>query len=127
VSKRESHAESAASQRSYALSRRSESSSLRHSGNDSWRPSLGYSDELMSTASRAKTALSAGVMISRVQSAVVRFENRQRPAGTTRVREPEHARSRAGTPGTCCMADLQEKRDRGCPAVYASTAPEPPW
>jgi hypothetical protein len=45
-------------------------------------------------------------------ASVVRFENRQRAAGTRRVHQREHARSRAGTADTFRMADLQDKRVR---------------
>ena len=44
---------------------------------------------------------------------VVCFSNRQQPAGTRRVHQREHARSRAGTAGTLLTADLQDKRVRG--------------
>jgi hypothetical protein len=49
-------------------------------------------------------------------------ENRQRTAGTRRVHQLGHARARAGTADTPSTSHLQEKRDRECPAVYASTA-----
>jgi hypothetical protein len=52
--------------------------------------------------------------------------NRQRLAGTRRVRQLEHARARAGTGDTLNRPDLQRKRDRECPAVYADTASELP-
>jgi hypothetical protein len=51
------------------------------------------------------------------------FHNRQRAAGTRRVHQPDHARACAGTTAIPRRRDLQEKRDRECPVVPASTAP----
>jgi hypothetical protein len=58
---------------------------------------------------------------------VVCFENRQHAAGTRRVHQPAHERARAGTRDTPRRHDLQQKRDRECPAMSPSTAPKPPW
>jgi hypothetical protein len=59
----------------------------------------------------------------RLLSRVVHLPNRQRTSGTRRVRQLEHVRARAYTLGTPQSANLQAKRDRHCPAVSASTAP----
>ena len=60
-------------------------------------------------------------------SVVVRLENRQQFAGTRRVQQVGHARAPAGTADTPRKRDLQEKRDRWCPAVPARITPEPEW
>jgi hypothetical protein len=63
----------------------------------------------------------------RPPAATACFEIRQHAAGTRRVRQPEHAQARAGTADTFRIADLQEKRAREYPRVYAVTAPGLPW
>jgi hypothetical protein len=52
---------------------------------------------------------------------ILRCENRQQAVGTRRVHQPGHGRARAGTAGTPLTADLQDKRVRDCPRVYAVT------
>ena len=73
------------------------------------------------------SAMARNAIARVLRGSVACLRNRQRAAGTRRVHQLGHARARAGTQDTPRRADLQEKRDRECPAVPASTALEPPW
>jgi hypothetical protein len=86
---------------------------------------LGRKRDISRGASAAMGQVRAVPVLPGHQRATTR--SRQRAAGTRRVHQPGHARARLDTADTPQSADLQEKRDRECPAVYADTASEPPW